>query len=305
MSKLKTLALALAATTALSGSGATAGHESIDEFRVGILGGENQSDRLKSHECLKEGLENLLGVDVELFAPADYDGVIEALLGGNIDMAWLGASGYAKAYLEDAEAVTPVLIPVNPDGSTGYHSIGFARVDSDIASLDDMEGRVFAFGDPNSTSGYLIPSIQIPRAGYSMEPGEYFSDIVFSGGHEQTIVGVYNGDFDGGVSWADGQGDWEQGFNNGAFRKAVDSGLVDMTEMQEIWRSDVIPNGPIVVHNTVPADVAAEVIAYLKDLPENDADCAYGFMGGEVLDIVEPPEGFFDDVIEARRRKIG
>jgi phosphonate transport system substrate-binding protein len=297
--------LAVAAVTASVLAGPALAEDMIDEFRVGILGGENQSDRLKSHACLEEGLHNLLGVDVELFAPADYDGVIEALLGGNIDMAWLGASGYAKAYLEDADSVTPVLIPVNPDGSTGYHSIGFARVDSGIASLDDMEGKVFAFGDPNSTSGYLIPSIQIPRAGYSMEAGEYFSEIVFSGGHEQTIVGVYNGDYDGGVSWADGQGDWEQGFNSGAFRKAVDSGLVDMSEMVEIWRSDVIPNGPIVIHNSVPADVTAKVVQYLKDLPENDPECAYGFMGGEILDIIEPEDGFFDDVIEARRREIG
>jgi ABC-type phosphate/phosphonate transport system substrate-binding protein len=45
-----------------------------------------------------------------------------------------------------------------------YHSIGFARKDSGITSLDDMKGKTFGFGDPNSTSGYLIPSIEIPQA---------------------------------------------------------------------------------------------------------------------------------------------
>jgi phosphonate transport system substrate-binding protein len=91
---------------------------------------------------------------------------------------------------EDPEAVEPVLVKTNLDGSFTYHSIGFARVDSGITSLDDMKGKKFAFADPNSTSGYLIPLVELPQAGYSMEPGEYFADVVFSGGHEQSIVGV-------------------------------------------------------------------------------------------------------------------
>jgi len=304
MTILRTFAAAAVATAVTSGA-VVAQEVEITEFRVGILGGENQNDRLKSHECLKTHLETLLGVPVSLYAPADYDGVIEGLLGGNLDLAWLGASAYAKAYLDDPEAVTPVLIPLNPDGTDGYFSIGFARADSGITSLEDMKGKVFAFGDPNSTSGYLIPAVEIPQAGYSMEPGAFFADIVFAGGHEQTIVGVYNGDYDAGVSWADGQGEWEKGFNNGAFRKAVDSGLIDMTELVEIWRSQTIPNGPIVVHNQVPVEVRDQVVAFLEALPETDYDCAYGFMGGDLKDIVPVEHSFFDSVIEARRLEIG
>ncbi len=218
----------------------SSGESSISEFRIGILGGENASDRLRSNTCPQEKTEALLGVPTKLFAPADYNGVIEGLLGGNLDMAWLGASGYAKVYLTDPEAVEPVLTKINADGSFGYYSIGFARIDSNIASLEEMKGKKFGFGDPNSTSGYLIPSIEIPAAGYTMKPGDHFGDVVFTGGHEQTIVAVQNGDIDGGVSWADGLGNWEDGFNSGAFRKAVDAGLVDMTQMKEIWRSKVI-----------------------------------------------------------------
>ena len=44
-----------------------------------------------------------------------------------------------------------------------------------------------------------------------MAPGEHFEDVVFVGGHEQTIVAVFNGDIDAGVTWADAQGDWEDG----------------------------------------------------------------------------------------------
>ena len=229
---MKTFIAAALATTALAGS---AFAQEITEFRIGILGGENAQDRLASHECLKNYTEEALGVPAKLFAPADYNGVIQGLLGGTLDMAWLGASGYAATYLSDPEAVEPVLVKVNEDGSIGYYSIGFARKDSGITSLDDMEGKVFGFGDPNSTSGYLIPSIEIPqyKDGVTMDSGDYFGEVKFTGGHEQTIVAVANGDIDAGVTWADGQGAWEDGYNSGALRKAVDAGLVDCTGVGE------------------------------------------------------------------------
>ncbi len=74
-----------------------------------------------------------------------------------------------------------MLVKTNLDGSFTYHSIGIARADSGIASLADMPGKVFGFGDPNSTSGYLVPLVEIPKEGYSMTAGEYFGDVVFTG----------------------------------------------------------------------------------------------------------------------------
>jgi len=295
--------IAIAAVTAAFVSGPAAAADKIKEFRIGVLGGENASDRLRSNECIRAQTEKLLGVTTKIYAPADYNGVIEGLLGGNLDMAWLGASGYAKTYLTNPDAVEPVLTKINDDGSFGYFSIGFARLDKNIKNLDDMKGKKFAFGDPNSTSGYLIPSIEIPQAGFPMDSGKHFGEIVFSGGHEQTIVGVSNGDFDGGVTWADGLGNWEDGFNSGAFRKAVDAGIVDMTQLTEIWRSKVIPEGPIVLRKDLPTDVKLAVTGYLASLPSMDPECAYGFMAGKIKAIAPISHADYEIIIEARKRK--
>jgi phosphonate transport system substrate-binding protein len=102
--KLRTLAVIALAGMVWAGS--SQGAEGITEFRIGILGGENASDRLRSNECLREKTEAILGVPTKLFAPADYNGVIEGLLGGNLDMAWLGASGYSKVYLTNPDALS-------------------------------------------------------------------------------------------------------------------------------------------------------------------------------------------------------
>ena len=294
--------LVLAAVAAVTMAGVAQAQE-ITEFRIGLLGGENASDRMRSNECLREKAEELLGVETKLFAPADYNGVIEGLLGGNLDMAWLGASGYAKVFLTNPDIVEPVLVKVNVDGSYGYHSIGFARADSGITSLDDMQGKVFGFGDPNSTSGYLIPSIEIPASGKSMVPGEFFGDVIFTGGHEQTIVAVYNGDIDAGVTWADGLGEWEDGYNSGALRKAADAGLVDMTEMVEIWRSKPIPEGPVVLATSLPEDVKLKMTALMASLPSMDPECAYGVIAGEAKGFMPITHDAYLSIIEARKAK--
>ncbi|WP_121067942.1 phosphonate ABC transporter substrate-binding protein [Chachezhania antarctica] len=297
---MKKIIAAALATTALTAPAFA--QDQIEEFRIGILGGENAQDRLNNNQCLADYTQEALGVPVKLFAPADYNGVIQGLLGGTIDMAWLGASGYAKTYLTDPDVVEPVLVKVNTDGTYGYHSIGFARKDSGITSLEDMKGKTFGFGDPNSTSGYLIPSIEIPQqTGSTMEPGEYFGDVKFTGGHEQTIVAVFNGDIDGGVTWADGLGEWEDGYNSGALRKAVDAGLVDMNDMVEIWKSKPIPEGPVVLRTALPADVKEKMTALMAGLHEKDQDCFYGVAAGEALHFAPIGHDAYLSIIDARK----
>lgn len=297
---MKHLLAILAATTTLAGA---AQAQEITEFNIGILGGENAQDRLTNQECFRAKIEETLGVPVKLFAPADYDGVIQGLLGGTIDYAWLGASAFAKVHLTDPNAVELKLTKQNVDGSTGYYAIGFARADSGITSMDDAKGKVFAFADPNSTSGYLVPGAELIATYGPLE--QYFSEVKMSGGHEQSIVGVHNGDFDAGVSWADGLGNWEDGYNSGAFRRAADAGLVDMNNLVEIWRSKLIPEGPLVIRLALPQDVKDKVTTLTADLWETDPECAYNVAAGDAKDFVPVEHSAYEGVVAARKLQEG
>ena len=293
--------LTATALTAILASSAVA--QEIKEFNIGILGGENAQDRMTSNECFRAKVEEALGVPVKLFTPADYDGVIQGLLGGTIDYAGLGASAYAKIYLTNPEAVDVQLTTQNVDGTTGYYSIGFARKDSGITSVDDAKGKSFAFADPNSTSGYLVPAAELSATYGKLE--DYFSEVKMSGGHEQTIVGVAKGDFDAGVAWADGLGNWEDGFTNGAFRKAADAGLVDMNEITEIWRSKLIPNGPYVIRRSLPQDVKDKMFALVDTMWQTDPACAYALAAGEAKDFVPVKHEDYLGIVDARKLQEG
>src|SRR5215217_9096976 len=91
-------------------------------LRIGLDGGENEADQLRRSECVAEPLKVATGAtEVQFFPSPDYNGIIQGLLGGTIDIAIMGASSYAAIYLQDAEAVDPVLTTQQADGSTGYH----------------------------------------------------------------------------------------------------------------------------------------------------------------------------------------
>ena len=300
-----TIAALLAGATALTASAAFAdGHapawaSEMPVFRVGLLGGENDADRLRDNACLQEQLSERLGIPVELFPAPDYAGVMQGLLAGQLDYAQLGASSYAGIYLQDENAVEPIFVGAEADGATGYFSVMYTRTDSDITSLADMEGRTLAFADPNSTSGYLVPRAELIGMGIDLDT--YFAETGFGGGHEQAVVAVLNGQYDAGVTWVSGQGDPAEGYTRGNLRSMIDNGLLDMADLRIIWQSSEIPNGPIVVRNGIPAEAREIVVDYLGNLLENDPQCYYSTTGGEGQGFVAVDHSFFEPVVQMRR----
>ena len=279
--------------------------DDMKEFRIGILGGENEADRLRNYQCIADQLKPLLGVEkVSLFPAADYDGVIQGLLGGTLDYAELGASGYAKIYLENKDAVEPVLTTVQTDGSTGYYSIMVTRADSGIKTLADMKGKKLGFADPDSTSGYLIPVSSLPKD-IGAEVKDYFASTGFGGGHEQLVLEVLKGTFDAGTTFGSGVGDFKDGYTSGNLRKMVDKGLLKMDDLVELWKSPLIPNGPIVVRTSLPADTKQKFVDFMTKLPETDKACFSAIQGGDFTGFTPVKPEFYKAIIDARKAKIG
>ncbi|WP_239025490.1 phosphonate ABC transporter substrate-binding protein [Roseicyclus persicicus] len=300
MFKTTLAALALGAT-ALTSTAALAQdwRSELPVLRVGLLGGENDADRLRDNACLEEDLEALLGIPVDLFPAPDYAGVMQGLLADQLDYAQLGASAYAGIYLQDPEAVEPLFVSAESDGSTGYFAVMYTRADSGIASLEDMAGRSLAFADPNSTSGYLVPQAELTRQGIDI--GSYFSETGFGGGHEQAVVAVLNGQYDAGVTWVSGVGDPAEGYTRGNLRSMIDNGLLNMADLRIIWQSSQIPNGPIVVRQGIPEEARTIIVDYLDSLLQDDPACYYAVTAGEGQGFVAVDHSFFEPVVEMRR----
>lgn len=306
MLKTKISAL-LACATALTPIAATAQdadwRDEVPVFRIGLLGGENEADRLRDHACQEAYLEERLGVDVELFPASDYAGVMQGLLAGQLEFAGLGSAGYAGIYLQDPEAVRPLYTTMQIDGSLGYYSVMYTRADSGITTLEEMEGHSLAFADPNSTSGYLVPLAEL--RGMDIEPEAFFSETGFGGGHEQAVIAVLNGQYDAGVTWTSGVGDITQGYSRGNLRAMVDNGLLDMNDIQIIWQSNLITNGPRVIRADLPQELQDLVMGAMMQLQTTDRACFDAINDGESMGYWPITSAFYEPIINMRRDAVG
>ncbi len=262
-----TAAAAQTAMPAMPAAGKRAWASQVPLIRIGLLGGENDSDRLGRYDAYGKLLEATFGVPVRLFPAADYAGVIQAFGAKQIEIASMGASGYAGAWLDTNGNVEPLVVAVESDGSISYRSVLVVRADSGIASLGAMRGKSLAWADPNSTSGYLIPRSELKKAGIDTESGKYFSRTGFGGGHEQAVVAVLQKQYDGATTWASGIGDPAQGFTRGNLHEMVQKGMLKMSDLRILWTSSPILNGPLTARKDTPEAFREDMRAFHLALP--------------------------------------
>jgi phosphonate transport system substrate-binding protein len=276
----------------------------VAELRIGLLGGENTSSRLARYDAFQHLLQEKLGVPVRMFPAADYAGVMQAMAAGQLDLAEFSPSAFAGAWL-DCKCIDPIVVPQEKDGTIFYISVMITRKDSGITSLQQMKGHSLAWADPNSASGYLIPSATLKAAGIDLADGAYFSHTGFAGGHEQGIIAVLNKQYDAAVTWTSGQGDIAEGFSRGALRGMVDRGMLKMSDVNIIWKSGKIPNGPWGLRSALPAQLKATFSDFMLDLPKSHKDIYDQIEQGSGVGYQKATLDLYQDIIalrEAERR---
>jgi phosphonate transport system substrate-binding protein len=204
--------LLLIATVVLLGSGCAAdadrarGANGVPEtLRVGLIPNIAPDAQRAKYQPFAEYLGQRLGVRVELFVAADYAGVVAALVGKRIDVAYLGGLTYVQA--ERQVALTPLVTEVDQEtGTARYLSAIVVRADSAYQDLRRdvvTAGKSFAFGDVSSTSGSLYPRLMLVEAGAMCSARRVrecppLRQVTFTGGHDATAQAVLGGQVDAG-----------------------------------------------------------------------------------------------------------
>ena len=190
-------------------------------------------------------LESELGRPVESFVGADYTATINAARDKRLDVVQLGPKSYVTARRQGAD-LQPLVKQINRDsGLAGYNSLLIAHVNSGIASIEDAKGRTFAFNDPESTSGFLLPTVFFLELG--IMPEDYFSQVSFAGSHEATLLAVANREVDLASN------------NNENLPRMFAADRVRQDDIRIIWESPLIPTDPISVQAAYPESFKAAV----------------------------------------------
>lgn len=148
---------------------------------------------IEGGEVLAQALKDATGYEYEVFVPTSYAATIEAMCAApDSTMGFIPAAGYVIANNRCGVEVAAAAVRF---GSPVYWAQYVVRRDSDIYVLGDLEGKTWGYGDPGSTSGYIVPAVELGAKGIT--PGAE----VQTGGHNQTILAVYNGEVDFGTTY--------------------------------------------------------------------------------------------------------
>ena len=147
------------------------------------------------------------GLVIDTLVATDYAGVIEAMCAEEAKAQIGSLATFSYLLANEKCGVEAELVAVRY-GSATYKGQVFVRNDSGITELAQLADKTFCRPDPLSTSGWIVPSIQLRAAG--VDPATDLAEIVDAGGHSASVAGVYNGDCDAGASYVDARGNIEE-----------------------------------------------------------------------------------------------
>lgn len=208
---------------------------------------------------VKDHLEETTPYKYEFAIPTSYVAVVEAFGTKRADIAALNTFGYIMAndrYKAEAR------ITFVRHGAETYQAQIIARADSDIKSVKDFEGKKFAYVDPASTSGYLLPAKVFHDQGIKL------GQTVFANKHDNVVTMVYQGQVDGGATFYSPP---SEGGKIEDARRLVKTQFPDVEEKIKIVQlTDHIPNDPIVFRADMPQEMKEVITDRLMEYVKTD-----------------------------------
>ena len=284
MRKLGVIGLTLLVVFALAAGAPAQDASWPKELTFALLSTENAAEITRRWAPIIAQLEKDIRVKVKYVTATDYRGTIEALKFKKAELGHLGPKSYVEAATNNYANVEPIAQLQLANGSLGYRSCLIVHGESDVFSPEDTAGKTFAFNDPNSTSGYLVPSAFFLME-MAVDPQKHFSKVIFSGSHEASILAVSNRKVDVAST------------NLPDLQQLTREGKVARGALRVIWVSKLIPNDPIVVRKDLPASLKSAVQESLVSMKSRSPE-AFKEIGAWVGNFVPADDGKYQVIRE-------
>lgn len=248
MRKLFLIGSALAVA---AGIAATVARAETTELNFGVISTEASVNQKKNWEPFLEAMSKATGIKINGFYASDYAGVIEAMRFNKVQLAWFGnKSGMEASNRSNAEVFAQV---VARNGSTGYYSHIIVHKDSPYTKLDDIlkcdKSIDFGIGDPNSTSGFLVPTSYI-FAAKNIDPKSCFK-TVRNASHQANAMAVANKQVAAATN------------NSEDLQRVETTAPQARKEIRIIWTSPIIPLDPLMWRKDLDPAVKTKLYTFL------------------------------------------
>ena len=251
---LKTF-LATAAAVAIAGASATS---IAQDLAFGIISTEASQNLKQDWQPVLDDMSKQTGLKVTAFFAPDYAGVIEAMRFNKVQLGWFGN----KSAMEAVDRANGEVFAqqVNADGTKGYYSHLIVHRDSPINKLDDVlkNGKNYTFGngDPNSTSGFLVPGYYV-FAQNKIDARTHFK-LTRSANHETNGLAVANKQIDIATN------------NSENLDKIAQRCPEKFKEIKVIWTSPLIASDPLVMRKDLPEATKTKIKNFFFNYAKTD-----------------------------------
>jgi phosphonate transport system substrate-binding protein len=266
----RTMLIGLAAAGAARPALAQSWRAQYPELVVAVIPAENGSGVTERWGSFISYLSQQLGTKVTLRVANDYAAVIEGQRAGNIQIGYYGPASFALALVTGVKT-DAFVIDVNSDGSKGYYSVFYVLAKSPYQKLEDLKGKNLGLVDPNSTSGNNMPRFKMNQMG--INPDSFFSQVVFTGSHENAVLALAQGTVDVCANWWNAEDDSNlTRMLNKNMVKSTDGTPMKKEDFRVIVKSDLIINSPYAYLNELPEDMKAAIKKAFIEAADKDPE---------------------------------
>ena len=229
--------------------------------------------------------EKLTGLSIKTIKVTDYNAAVEAMRAGRAHIAWYGGKTYVKAAeIANAEAFAAGVRPGENDA--GYYTYFVANKNSNLKKFEDVKGKVLSLNSIGSTSGDLIPQVELSKIKLSIKNKDHFKNVFYAGSHDACLLSVLNNQAD------------VCGMSSRNFEARLEDGTIKLDDVRIIHKSDRVPPPPLAYSKSIPLEDRNKIKKAVLQAHNYGEISGYGGKMSHYIEVKDSDYNVLRDVIK-------
>ena len=229
--------------------------------------------------------EKITGFNLEIIKVTDYNAAVEAMRAGRAHIAWYGGKTYVKAAeIANAEAFAAGVRPGEKDA--GYFTYFVVKKDSSLNKFKDIKGKVLSLNSIGSTSGDLIPQVELNKINLSIKNKAHFKNVFYAGSHDACLLAVLNNQAD------------VCGMSSRNFEARLEDGTIKLKDIRIIHKSDRVPPPPLAYSKSIPLEDRNKIKKAVLEAHKHGEIAGYGGKMSHYMEVKDSDYNVLRDVIK-------
>ena len=235
-------------------------------------------------------VEKLTGFEINTIKVTDYNAAVEAMRAGRADIAWYGGKTYIKAAeIADAEAFAAGVRP--GEKNANYFAYFVVKNDSKIKKFSDIKGKVLSLNTIGSTSGDLIPQVELAKINLSTTNKDHFKNVFYAGSHDACLLAVLNNQSD------------VCGMSSRNFEARLVDNTFKIEQVRIIHKSDPVPPPPLAYSKKIPLEDRKKIKKAVLEAHKHGKIGGYGGKMSHYISVKDADYDVLRKVVELLKNK--